>query len=331
VLYTIRSRTAAEIAIMTDHYTGENAWSDTMCYHILPALAEKYKCEIINIRDPWKKYLNDNNLEISSLLTDGTHLNDYGNFLMAELVKPLFCFKSSFDSDPFDLQTTYNNKDDLMFTGDTLTLQFYGNKVDLIFDNSIISSGDPVEVLLDGKAPSTYQGSYYMTRPFNDKGKEWPWDLPAMIRIRHTQPWVTELWSCIFTKARAPYQDFRFRIQGSVSGPDGKGSGSRDFISKSGKVIVDNNDAEKGGDWHLNRSYKVLKTVVNDGDTIKWKTYTISTDTIIPEMKSDTDSKNIVTLIQGISNSRHVLKIIKKSNCNLPVSEIKVYKPYLNN
>ena len=59
VLYTIRSRTAAEIAIMTDHYIGENPWSDTMCYYILPSLAEKYKCDIINIRDPWKKYLKD--------------------------------------------------------------------------------------------------------------------------------------------------------------------------------------------------------------------------------------------------------------------------------
>ena len=63
VLKTIRSRTAAEVAITTDHYTGENKWSDTMSYYILPALAEKYKCDLINIRDPWKAYLKDNNLD----------------------------------------------------------------------------------------------------------------------------------------------------------------------------------------------------------------------------------------------------------------------------
>jgi|WetSurMetagenome_2_1015567.scaffolds.fasta_scaffold02278_3 hypothetical protein len=330
VLYTIRSRTAAEVAIMTDHYIGENAWSDTMCYHILPTLAEKYKCEIINIRDPWKKYLKDNHLEISSLLTDGTHLNDYGNFLMAELVKPLFCFKSHFESDPYDLQTTCNNKNDLTFLGDTLTVHFYGNKVDLLFDNSVISSGDSVEVLLDGKVPSSYQGTYYMTRPFNDKGKGWPWNLPAMIRIRHTQPWVTELWSCIFTKARTPYLDFRFRIQGSVSGQDGKGSGSRDFISKSGKVIISKNDAEKGGDWHLNRSYKVLKTIVNDGDTIKWKTYSISKDVFVPVRNSDTTLESSITLFQGIPNTEHTLKLVKKGRQSPPVSGIKVYRPFMN-
>ena len=58
------------------------------------SLADKYKCDLINIRDPWKAYLKDNNLEPAALLKDGIHLNDFGNFLMAELVKPLFCFKS---------------------------------------------------------------------------------------------------------------------------------------------------------------------------------------------------------------------------------------------
>ena len=99
VLYTIRSRTATEIAIMTDHYTGENKWSDTMSYHILPALAEKYKCDIINIRDPWKQFLKENNLEPSKLLKDSIHLNGYGNFLMSELVKPLFTFKPELPED----------------------------------------------------------------------------------------------------------------------------------------------------------------------------------------------------------------------------------------
>ncbi len=54
VLSTIRSRTAAEVAIMTDHYIGENRWSDSMSYFLLPSLADKYKCDLINIRDPWK-------------------------------------------------------------------------------------------------------------------------------------------------------------------------------------------------------------------------------------------------------------------------------------
>ena len=330
VLYTIRSRTIAEIAIMTDHYIGENAWSDTMCYHILPLLAEKYKCDMINIRDPWKQYLKDNQLEPSKLLTDGTHLNDWGNFIMAELVKPLFCFKPSYPLDPLGLQTTYKNGNDFTFQGDTLTLKFLGNKVDIILDNTHITAGDSAKILLDGQLPSCFQGCYFMTRPYNGEGKKWPWNLPAMIRINHSQPWVTEQWSCIFTKAKAPYHDFRFKIQGSVSGVDGHGGGTRDFVSKSGKVIIDKNDAEKGGDWHLNRSYRVLKTLVNNGDTVKWRTYTISKDILVPVMKSDKTVENSITLFQGVTNTSHVLKIIKTGVHNPPVSEIMVYKPFLN-
>lgn len=330
VLFTIRSRTSAEIAIMTDHYIGENAWSDTMCYHILPSLAEKYKCDMINIRDPWKQYLSDNQIEPAKLLTDGTHLNDWGNFLMAELVKPLFCFKPYYPDDPLGLQTLYKSGSDFTFQGDTLTLKFLGNKVDVILDNMHITEGDSARILLDGLKPSTFQGCYFMTRPFNDKGKEWPWTLPAMIRIKHTQPWTNEQWLCIFTKVKAPYQDFSFRIRGSVSGNDGSGKASRNFVSKSGKVIIDKNDAEKGGDWHLNRSYKVLKTLINKGDTVKWETYTISKDILVPVMKSEKASENSITLFQGVTNTSHVLKIIKTGAQNPHITEIKVYKPFLN-
>jgi hypothetical protein len=330
VLYTIRRRTAAEIAILTDHYTGENWWSDTMSYHILPALAEKYKCDLINIRDPWKKYLKDHQIEPSKLTIDGTHLNDWGNFLMAELVKPLFRYKPDFPADPPDLQTTYNKGKDFAFKGDTLTLPFYGNRVDVIYDNAGLTSADSAKIFLDGQSPSCFQGTYFMTRPYNDKGDKWPWQLPAMIRLKHTRPWVNEQWYCIFTKVKVPYLDFWFKIYGSVSGYDGSGSSSLNFTSKSGKVIIDKNDTEKGGDWHLNRSYNVVKTIVNKGDTVKWKTYSISMDNIIPLRNPDSTIENSVTLFQGVPNTDHVLKIIKTGDHVPPVAQIRVYRPLLN-
>ena len=330
VLKTIRSRTAAEVAITTDHYTGENKWSDTMSYYILPALAEKYKCDLINIRDPWKAYLKDNKLDPSALLKDGIHLNDHGNFLMAELVKPLFCFKGRFVSDPFNLMTIYNNGKDFNFNGDTLALSFHGNKVEVVMEATGVISDNSAKIMLDGKAPSSFQECYYRSRPYSDNGKNWPWALPAMIRIEHSQPWVSEEWSCIFTKAIAPYDDFRFKITGSVSGKDGRGRGSRDFISKSGRVIIDKGDAENGGDWHLNRSYKVLKTIVKKGDIVKWKTYSISTDTLIPSVLDQSVKETGTTLFQGVPNTNHILEIIKIGEKFPPVSEIWVYKPFLD-
>ncbi|CAN5322839.1 hypothetical protein BH20BAC1_BH20BAC1_00270 [soil metagenome] len=65
----------------------------------------------------------------------------------------------------------------------------------------------------------------------------------------------------------------------------------------------------RGGDWHLNRSFQVLKTIVKPGDMVKWKTYSISTDSYSPERNEDTSNENITTLFQGIPNKNHVLTI----------------------
>jgi hypothetical protein len=330
VLNTIRSRTVAEVAIMTDHYIGENKWSDTMCYQILPALAEKYKCDIINIRDPWKAYLKNNNLETAALLSDGTHLNDFGNFLMAELVKPLFCFKSSIPDDPFHLLSTYKEGEGLDLRDDTLILPFTGNRADLVYRTSNSAPHDSARIFLDGSAPSSFQGTYYLTRPYNSKGEVWPWDLPAMIRVDHTNPWVSEEWSCVFTEAEPPYADFRFTITGSVTGKDGEGRGSQDFISRSGRVIIRKDDAENGGDWHLNRSYKVLKTIVNSGDTVKWRTFSISTDIFHTLSSTGSPGEKSLVLFQGVPNTDHTLKITSSGGDMSPISMIKIYRPYWN-
>ena len=321
VLNAIRSRTAAEVAIQTDHYTGKSAWSDTMSYYFLPAMAEKYKCDLINIRDPWKKYLTDHQLQTKDLLKDDVHLNKYGEFLMAELIKPLFQYKSKFQPDPFGLCTTLVAGKDFKVKKGKLELPFSGNRVVLV--NLANATSGKATVLLDGKKPSTFLGTWFMTRPYASNGKYWPWDLPAMIHIQHQTPWIAEEWTCNFTEATAPYDDFSFEISGSVTGKDGSGKGSEDFVSNSKRVIISKGDAEKGGDWHLNRSFKVLKTKINSGDEINWKTYSISTNTL-----QSGAEESCITLFQGVPNTSHTLLLIPEGKEKLPVSEIKVYRPF---
>lgn len=321
VLYTIRSRTAAEVAIQTDHYTGESAWSDTMSYYLLPALAAKYKCDLINIRDPWKKYLADHQLKPKDLLKDDVHLNKYGEFLMAELIKPLFQYKSKFKPDPFGLCTTLYAGKDFKIRKGKLELPFSGNRVDVPVPENA-PSGE-ITVLLDGKKPSTFQGTYFCSRPYSENGKAWPWELPAMIHIAHQTPWIAEEWTCKFTDATAPYDDFSFEISGSVTGKDGSGKGSEDFVSTSKRVIIKKGDAEQGGDWHLNRSWKVMKTTVNPGDEVKWKTYSISKDSL----NAKTFKGTAITLFQGVPNTIHDLKISGKDISGF--KQITIYRPYL--
>jgi hypothetical protein len=297
-----------------------------MSYHFLPALAEKYKCDLINIRDPWKKYLADNHLSPNDLLKDDIHLNKHGEFLMAELIKPLFQYKSKFKPDPFELCTVYHVAKDFDIKNGKAELPFIGNKVDVILSEP--NSKSTSEVLLDGKRPSTFQGTYFMTRPYSVENKSWPWTLPAMIRVGHETLWVEEEWTCKFTEAITPYEDFSFEITGSVTGKDGVGKGSEDFVSLSKRVIIKKGDAENGGDWHLNRSYKVLKTTVKADDEVKWKTYSISIDTLDLSRYSDLKGEKIVTLFQGVQNTNHVLSVSVVGSEKLPVTEIRVYRPF---
>jgi hypothetical protein len=329
VLYTIRSRTTAEVAIMTDHYTGENSWSDTMSYYLLPALAARYNCDIISIRDPWKKFLADSHLEPSALLSDDVHLNDYGNFIMAQLVNQFFVFRPQYQADPLGLCVTYRYGSDIGFSGDTLTLPFIGNKAEVIVESSNTSPGDPLKAKVDGKAPSVFPDCYYRTRPYNDTHMEWPWALPAMVRIQHTMPWTQEEWTCTFTEAEPPYTDFRFTVTGSVTGNDGEGVGTTDFISPSGRIIIHGGDVDEGGDWHLSRSFKVTKAKVNPGDQVRWKTYPICTDILSAEMRTGTAAGNSYTLFQGIPNAAHTLQLVKTGKDFPAIKEIKVYRPFI--
>ena len=330
VLCTIRSRTTAEVAMTTDHFTGENRWSDSMTYHILPGLAAKYHCELLPLRDHWKHYTEKNDIRPVDLTTDGQHLNDQGNFLMAELIKPYLYYEPGVTTDPDKLQTTFRVGRDIDFSGDTLTLIFEGNKVDVVTGTGGFSPADSAWILLDGRRPSEYQGCYFASRPYNTRGDSWPWNLPGMIRVQHLAAWTDEEWKCVFTEAAEPFTDFSFVITGSVTGYDGAGSGTSDFISLSKKVVIRGGDAEDGGDWHLNRSYRVLKTLVLPGDTIRWKTESISSDLYVPRIANDPLVENITTLFQGVANTRHTLRIIRAGRNLPPIREIRVFRPFWN-
>jgi len=151
-----------------------------------------------------------------------------------------------------------------------------------------------------------------------------------MVRIKHSVPWTNEEWKCVFADAAPPYTDFSFSITGSITGNDGTGNGLNDFRSGSGKVMIKGGDIEAGGDWHLNRSYKVLKTIVKDGDFVTWRTYSISKDYYSGYRPESNCDNNGQILFQGIPNSGHVLKLKKTGRKAPEISEITVYRPLLN-
>ncbi len=168
-IVTLRSRTTAEVAIVSDHlgknaYDGETFaeeswWTKFMMGAFVPAVAEEYGCQFIDITTPWKTYLETNALASSALLKDGIHPNEHGCFLMSELVKRELVYRPDHPKDEWEGLVVDHQVD---FKNGKLTLTFTGNRVDLL-----AAPGDDAavfDVRIDGKKPSEFPSCYTFTR-----------------------------------------------------------------------------------------------------------------------------------------------------------------------
>ena len=147
LIRNIRSRTTAEVLMLTDHLTqwppavidkekDKGAWwDDFMNRQFLPETARKYGCGLADNRGAWIDYLKVNHLEPRALLKDGVHLNDHGNYLMAELVKRYLVHRPELGDTPWrGLVKTIEIErgKEPGSSGGVLKLEFQGNRVDLI-------------------------------------------------------------------------------------------------------------------------------------------------------------------------------------------------------
>lgn len=319
IMQIIRSRTAAEVMIHTDHYTGVSAWSDTMSYNRLPHYAEIYGLELVDVRKPWIDYLEKNNFVPDDLLSDGAHLNDHGLFVMSEILKKYFVYRPEFLKESEQLMTFIPLK-----KGRFIDLEFDGNRVDLVLDGHSKKSNF-ICPFIDGKHPTDFPSAFTYTRPNNDETKDWPWETGTAYRIVNTDP-VEEEWTLTCTAVDSALNKegndyelsfFEFSVEGSKTGFDGIGRMGEDFVSNSGRVII------KANDWWLAEPFKRFRIAQNPGYTITWKTMLQggASDTI----RIDNSTPSVITVIQGLPNGRHHLQMEGSKF----IKGIRVYRPFL--
>ncbi len=329
IIRKVRETTTAEVLLQTDHYTGASAWSDQMSYGFIPKFAMKYRCGLLDIRHPWLRYLRDHAYPPSKLLEDGSHLNAHGNFLMAELVKRYLIYKPSQPPDPDGLVKTYLLGKDISFNNGKLTLPFVGNRIDVI-SSSAKPTGAIGIIRIDGRKPSEFPELYSMTRPNGqfaadwiespNTGKDWPWEVGAIMRVRSLTKLQVEDWTVTITRFRSS-TDFDFTVTGSVTGEDGSGSYTDNpFISRSGRVVIDQSA------WWL---APLTNVSITNGFKIRWSTVPNFVDTYIPRPNPDLTLEQTTTLAQGLTNRRHTLELISSDGHPLPIQAIRVYRPLI--
>lgn len=339
ILAAIRRLTAAEVMLQTDHVhiTSEAGfqWHEQHCSEWLPKMADKYGFELIDIRNPWKQYLKDNDLKTEDLLRDDVHLNAQGNFLMAELIKPYFRYHEGDPDAGFrDSVKTYVVGKDVFWNNGKLILEFDGNRVDAVVfsspetacrSGSRAASSPNAEVRIDGKRPSKFPECYTISRPNQMPGKDWPWTSGAIVCITWNNPLVSEEWSLKITETSESLDSFGFEVSGSVTSFDGRGKSTEKFVSDSGRVVI------APEDWFMKKVRDVRKDFsVPAGFVMKWNVLPLFTDLYTCPKLDGTAHEFITNLACGLSDSRHILELTANGYDQIPISEIRVYKPALH-
>ncbi len=332
IIRRTRERTTAEVLIQTDHVTKDTdlteetdpaklrpdgkIWNSFMNYLWLPTVAKKYSCALLDQRNLWKEYLRDYHVPAAALLKDSVHQNAYGNYLMAELVKPYLVRRKDVPLDPLNCATVHTvavGKPTLWHQG-KLTVPFEGNRVDVVLKPG--SAAAPAQVRIDGRKPSEIPELYSFTRALSTPGGKWP----VILKLGSEKLRVLEFWSMEVTKDPNDPKRFTFTLNGSKTGPDGEGSSDQRFVSKSGRIVIE------PADWNVDYSLALpgIKPIP-DHFTVSWKVVPLFQDEIAASASLDKSRETVLTLAQGLTNGPHTLEII--SDKNAPVTALRFYRP----
>ena len=329
IIRRVRERTTAEIVMQNDHVVkDENLaeetdpakltpknWDPFMNHLFLPQTAKKYGALLVDQREAWKHYLKDNNLHASALLKDGVHLNDHGNYVMAELVKPWLRLNPSGDDRSWtNLVRTSEVGKDLRWEGDQLRFEFEGNRIDAIAANST-TGAKPLEVLIDGQPPSTLAGLRVFNRASRFPNSGWP----CLLRVQSEAALEVEEWTLTLTEVADDLKTVKFALKGSVTGDDGEGVSTNRFVSKSKRIVLE------PGDWNLAYCRAVFRRAVPAGFKITWKVLPFFHDEFRPAMANDSAVENSVVLAQGLTNGRHTVQLRGEGKASL--AALRVYRP----
>ncbi len=324
IIRLIRSRTTSEVLIQNDHQTrwaaktgvpkdGGEVWDDRMNRDIIPEIASKFGCGLVDIRSSWTAYLEDNHLQPRDLLVDDVHLNPRGYSLMAAIVNSYLVYRPDLPREEWQsLVRTFEVGSGVSWEKGRLTLHFEGNRIDAIAQRTAVKSeglGHSARVLIDGKKPSEIEGTHSITRP-----SPRPWSALALIRVDHDRPLLAEDWTLTITSFDPSPAKWSFRVEGSKTGSDGSGWSDAAFTSPSGRVRID------PGSWFQ-------KMPVEPGYRIRWSVVPMFTD-VYREAVSDDPSVELSTILaQGLPNGPHTLELVAEPGQTLELAALRAFRP----
>lgn len=328
IIHTIRQRTAAEVMILSSHWLSKDQNEDgsfkmggwaAFCDGFYPLVAKKYECELVDVRWPWKAYLEKNGLKAADLLMeDGVHLADHGRWLMAELINRQMLYRPELMTETSKkLTQTLEIGSDVQWQDGMLKLPFTGSRIDLLRTHA---GGASCEVLIDGKTPSAIPELTQHTRTTSVAE---PYEWPEIMQIGFNRIPPPQIWTLTIDSVEADSKHITFHLEGSVTGPDGGGGNGEDFVSDSGFVTI------KADDWAIVRKGGAFKAGnIRPGMKIRWRTVRLGEDILFPNGLLVRDRPMVHTLFNGLPNTEHVLEL-KSDGIPPPYTHIRICTPMI--
>ena len=319
IVRRVRTRTTADVILWTSHLNVNEGASQEKIAALLEKpddrsraireTAEREQCMFIDLRSKWCRMLLKRGEVSKAYLVDGVHLNERGQKTYAEML---------WEDLPQVAAETPNAKAGTVTRHPAARrLSFMGNRVTAVGDGK---PGATYDVFLDGKPVSSYGEMWGFTRTSTGvSGTIWP----MLSQVRRNVPSCEEeTWTLTFDEGlSADGSIIPFHLTGSVTGPDGSGWNTNNFVSTSGKVVIDRNAWPGfGGKWGR---WKILKKLPKPGLTVTWKNVPFFTSPWTPGAGPEE-----VTLVQNCANGPHVLELRpRKPGAGLGFSHFNVYRP----
>lgn len=327
----IRANTTAEIVMWTDHVRAKQTLEDALkeedaFSQLQRRIADENDCMMIHLKRKWAKHHLDNGYPNTKYLSpDGVHMTAEADGLYTDMLKEeLVVLDGPATTPAAGTIRTFPFKSSAKRLPDgSLEFEFSGNRVEAVACPKVPTyryASSPVKVLLDGKEMSGMKDLYGTTRPSGLAC----W-MPVVLRVGFDAVPLEEEWTLTFIEGTdRGGKPVRYRVDGSVTGFDGEGVSTEDFVSKSGRVRIATKDFNA---WQFDYFYtqrKMESRAALPGQWINWKVTRNFTDRIGTYLGPG----ERLVLVSGCPNGRHRLTFVPAVPSKPPAfDELVVHSP----
>jgi len=349
LLTEIRRSTTADVIVPSLHFFERSTLTpqEIEIFEGVPIekireICRKHGAEFVENRRELAEYLQRTGLEPAALVGDPVHQNQHGRIRIWDNICRHIAKPDSFNYEPAtrerriavappsstgteQVTTTgpWTASDGMLHTAQKdarLKVAFTGNRIDLIGRKT--PQGGTARVLIDG-VPADQAPAFYTTF-IQPKPTVWPRALkgpgpgdvaPHAVELRAGV--VPQTWTITMTSDTGDY-----RLEGSVTGPDGEGNVAQPFVSRSGQIAIDPKL------WRHARTERKDSPVAygnGTGDTFTFEVYRCATGTV--SFRSEQPAPLCQPLVQNLTNGPHTLEIISTGDGEVSSEAFYVFQP----